>query len=335
MGIEHQGDANDQVEGPGSGHSSDTFELEQPDLADIQQLNNPGESGSEASRLLGSTNLEIVDGSSEPVQLAMASTERLTGRVSEDRIEGGQGNDRIQGGNERFEYPQRTEPGVNDRPDGSRITYERVDGKIVPTQIRYKNGVTTDFGYKDGEMVSVKNSAGGRVFQELELKDADKGKWHDKTADKDLTDVKIKVDNNGIETDWKDEDGKEHKLRVNRDASTILSTKQGDGQFKPTMVVNSEIINACTTFEYDDDGNMIRVNNHQGLDENGQPNDPVQQYESTDGGKTFRLKIAPPGSPAWKVMTEVSVDKDGTFRATGGTGQKMEWKANKRIPTFK
>jgi hypothetical protein len=64
MGIEHQGDVNDQVEGPGSG--SDSPNVEQPELADIQQLNKAGGSA-QADSVLRSANLELVDDSSEPV----------------------------------------------------------------------------------------------------------------------------------------------------------------------------------------------------------------------------------------------------------------------------
>jgi len=120
------------------------------------------------------------------------------------------------------------------------------------------------------------------------------------------------------------------RIVTNQDGSSILFTKQPDGQERPSLIVHAD--GSATTYEYDIFGDVSKVV------ETGVHGEKVSEYENGDGGKW--VKVSGPAHLPAEIIGSLTVDErgahvfrdlhygttttrtaDGTMRITSASGE--------------
>ncbi|HEY9786005.1 MAG TPA: hypothetical protein V6D17_11425 [Candidatus Obscuribacterales bacterium] len=228
---------------------------------------------------------------------------------------------------------QQQQPGDKTFDDGSKVKFERIGDKVVPTKITYANGFSTEYVYKDGQLQSIVNKLpDGKAFETWDKEDKDGRVWKNKSTNEVRTECSIGFNEKGcLEATWKDREGKEHKLQTFGDGGSVESVKIADA-FRPVRVYNANYTGA--SYEYDPRSGEMTSWTAFAPDGKGGFTNHVR-YERTRQG-VFERKLGPDPLPKTlnaKLDALPSVNASGDFTFTQADGTRVTWKRNSPSPT--
>jgi YD repeat-containing protein len=233
---------------------------------------------------------------------------------------------------DRSTQEKELKPGVVKNKDGSEVEYAKTaDGKVHPVRIKYTSGDSTQYEYdKDGNVTQLTNRRPDGTVRERWIS-GDGGKTFREERTGEVKEHTLKIDNDGTmhitdragntydtRTDgsmmmnFKDQDGRPHKVLANPDGSSIEYGKFSDGKERPIIVRLPD--GSSVEYGYLRNGNVADATTRTATGA------IVNRYESRDGQRWIETSI-PPRGPEFNGKLEIKPDGTHYFTdaRTGGT----------------